>query len=227
MNQILEPELKEKIYNNKLIENKKPSIRMNNYKLLFVIFSSIAIFLTIFLLIRLYFQNKKEDLSKKLISQYSISTIYANESSSYPFVDSKKLQNNLEKTPFVIGMIKINKISLNYPILSSTTKELLEISLCRFTGPMPNETGNLCIAGHNYVDYKFFSRLHELNINDTIEIYDLTGKMLKYNIFDIYETEPNNINCTNQDTNNNRIVTLLTCNNVNGKRLIVVAKEIL
>ena len=105
-------------------------------------------------------------------------------------------------------------------------KELLDISLCRFAGPMPNEVGNLCIAGHNYVDYKFFSRLNELKLNDKIQIYDLSGKYQEYSIYDIYETIPSDTSCTFQNTNNKKIVTLITCNNVNGKRLIIHAKEI-
>lgn len=91
---------------------------------------------------------------------------------------------------------------------------------------MPNEIGNLCIAGHNYVDYKFFSRLNELEIDDTIKIYDLAGNIIAYKIFKIYETNSNDTSCTSQDTNNTRMVTLITCNNVNGKRLIIQAKEI-
>lgn len=91
---------------------------------------------------------------------------------------------------------------------------------------MPNEIGNLCIAGHNYVDYKFFSRLNELKVNDKIEIYDLNGNVLSYKVYKIYETNSNDISCTTQDTKNKRIVTLITCNNVTGKRLIIQAKEI-
>lgn len=91
---------------------------------------------------------------------------------------------------------------------------------------MPNEVGNLCIAGHNYVDYKLFSRLNELEINDEISIYDLSGNSIKYEIYDIYETSPNDTSCTFQNTNGEKIVTLITCNNVNGKRLVLHAKEI-
>lgn len=36
--------------------------------------------------------------------------------------------------------------------------------------------GNLCIAGHNYNNYQFFSRLKKLNIGDIIYIYDLSRK---------------------------------------------------
>lgn len=91
---------------------------------------------------------------------------------------------------------------------------------------MPNEIGNLCIAGHNYVDYKLFSRLNELDINDKIIIYDLNGNYKTYSVYDIYETKPDDTSCTFQDTGGVRIVTLVTCNNVNGKRLVVHAKEI-
>ena len=56
-------------------------------------------------------------------------------------------------------MIEIPKIGIYYPIISEATDELLKISPCRIAGPMPNEDGNLCIAGHNYDNYKFFSKL--------------------------------------------------------------------
>lgn len=91
---------------------------------------------------------------------------------------------------------------------------------------MPNEIGNLCIAGHNYVDYKLFSRLNELELNDIISIYDLDGTQVNYSIYDIYETNPDDTSCTFQETNGLRIVTLVTCNNVNGKRLVIHAKGI-
>ena len=91
---------------------------------------------------------------------------------------------------------------------------------------MPNEIGNLCIAGHNYVDYNLFSRLNELEFNDEIIIYDLNGNSIVYKIYDIYETNPDDTSCTFQNTNGIRIITLVTCNNVNGKRLVIHAKEI-
>ena len=131
-----------------------------------------------------------------------------------------------EEDPFVIGIIQIEKININYPILSKTSRELLKVSLCRCAGPMPNEVGNLCIAGHNLVDYKLFSRLNELNLTDTVKIYDLKGNMNEYKIYQKYEVDPTDLSCLNQNTEGNKIITLLTCNNVNGKRLIVVGKKI-
>lgn len=188
------------------------------YKILFV--SSISLFFTFatFLSTNVYKEYQNEKISKKLNSSYSISALY-----SENIVTPTILQ---ESNPFIIGIIRIDKININYSILSVSNNDLLDISVCRFAGPMPNEIGNLCIAGHNYVDYKFFSRLNELKINDKITIYDLQGNCLEYKIYDKYETKPDDISCTFQDTNNTRIVTLITCNNVNGKRLVIHAKEI-
>lgn len=129
-------------------------------------------------------------------------------------------------TPFVIGIVQIDKIHLNYPILSETTDELLEVSVCRFAGPMPNETGNLCLAGHNYIDNSFFGRLDELEKKDKIKIYDLTGKMVEYAVTKKYTTNATDTSCTAQNTKEKNIITLLTCNNVSGKRLVVVAEKI-
>lgn len=162
--------------------------------------------------------NEQEKLSKKLLNNYSLTTIYQDNV-------EKSDNTNSYKDPFVIGMMRIEKINLNYPILSECNKDLLKISLCRFAGPMPNEKGNLCVAGHNYVDYRFFSRLNELKKGDTVEIYDLTGKKVFYKVYDKFEIDPSDFSCTNQNTNGEKVITLLTCNNVNGKRLVIKAKE--
>ena len=191
------------------------------YKIQLIISIIIFAIFIIILFINIYKSHKNETISNKLISSYSVATLYAN-SLENNIINSESTESN----PFVIGIIKINKINLNYPIISSSSNDLLDISVCRFAGPMPNEIGNLCIAGHNYVDYKLFSRINELEKNDIIEIYDLSGIKIEYNVYDIYETSANDTSCTFQDTNGKRIVTLITCNNVNGKRLIVHAKEI-
>lgn len=88
---------------------------------------------------------------------------------------------------------------------------------------MPNHNGNLCIAGHNYKNSMMFSKIDELNINDSIYISDLTKNKLEYIIYDKYTTEENDLTCT-QETNNIEI-TLVTCNkNNNNKRVVIKAK---
>ena len=212
--------------------------KISKYKIQFLI-SVIVLFIAISLLIsNIYSYNQKENVSKNLLNAISVTKLYSNNqdyttpnieennSNVLNLSDSTEMSANNTKDPFVIGIIQINKINVNYPILSKTTKELLKVSLCRCAGPMPNQVGNLCIAGHNLVDYKLFSRLNEINLKDIIKIYDLNGNMKEYEVCKKYEVIPTNLSCLSQNTNGKKIVTLLTCNNVNGKRLIVVAKEI-
>ncbi len=205
------------IVKNNNINKKLAFLKKRRYKLQFIISFFIAIIFLIILFFQVYQNKQKEKISKELLDNYYLTTLYSN---------SEQYQSNktsiTTESPFVIGMIKIDKINLSYPILSQTTEDLLKISVCRFIGPMPNEIGNLCIAGHNYVDNNFFSRLNELQVDDKIEIYDFGGKMKEYHIFRKYEVEANDLSCTEQDVGNSKIVTLLTCNNSNRKRRIVV-----
>ena len=206
---------------NQIISDTKRNVsnhkKLKSYKILFITLLLIIFILFSALFIKINKNNMDEQISKKLSSSYSVSTLYS---------DNSTITTTLDNDPFVIGIIKIDKINLNYSILSVSNNDLLDISVCRFAGPMPNEIGNLCIAGHNYVDYKFFSRLNELELEDNITIFGLDGVSKDYTIYDMYEIKPSDTSCTSQDTNNLRIITLITCNNVNGKRLVVQAKEI-
>lgn len=83
--------------------------------------------------------------------------------------------NTTTEPSSIIGMIEIPILNIVYPILLDSTDELLRISPCRFYGPMPNQYGNLCIAGHNYDNNKFFSKINTLKKSDIITIYDING----------------------------------------------------
>lgn len=86
--------------------------------------------------------------------------------------------------------------------------------------------GNLCIAAHNYHDYTFFSRIHLLENGDTINIYDTRGNVAYYTVVDKYTIDAHDTSCINQNTNGEKHITLLTCNNITGSRLIIKAKEL-
>ncbi|CDA16126.1 putative uncharacterized protein [Clostridium sp. CAG:571] len=205
MNQIL-------ITKKYIYKSRKKRIR---FKLQFYISAILFIILTTVFSTLTYSKSKNEEISKELLDSFS-NSLYAN----YQNDVISKVNNN----SFVIGIIEIEKIKLNYPILSTQSKELLEISPCRFAGPLPNNVGNLCIAGHNYADKRFFGRLKELSLNDKISIYDLSGKKLDYIIYEKREILSTDLSCTSQETNGNIIVTLITCNNISGKRLQIKAK---
>ncbi len=190
-------------------------------KFKFQLFISI-ILIILFTIYLLYFYNartNKESLSEVLINSFNLERLYS-KNQDYTIVELN--QNN---NYFVTGIIEIPKININYPILSEINDELLKISACRFYGPYPNEIGNLCIAAHNYDDNRFFSNLYKLEIGDMINIYDSTNSLVRYYVYSKYETNKNDTSCTSQDTNGIREITLITCNNFNGNRLIIKAKE--
>lgn len=127
---------------------------------------------------------------------------------------------------YSIGVINIPSIKVNYPILSTYSDALLKISVCKFYGPNPNEIGNLCIAGHNYKNSKFFSKVPKLKKGDEIEITDLSGNTVVYEIYDKYIVDPDELQCTSQLTNGKREITLITCTNDNKQRHIIKAREV-
>ncbi len=225
MNQIIEysSSFQEKKHSNTKTSNNKISFfKLNKYPLQFFISLILAVISLFVLFYHFYKKNEQEKISKQLLKNYTLTTLYQDDEFTEAQIENT---STIIENPFVIGMLCIDKINLNYPILSESNKELLKISLCRFAGPMPNEVGNLCIAGHNYVDNRFFSKLKQLSKNDLVEIYDLNGRKIVYSVFDKYEVNVNDLSCTNQEVGNKKIVTLITCNNVNGKRTVVKATE--
>ena len=130
------------------------------------------------------------------------------------------------KTYEIVGKIKIPSINVDYSILSETSDALLKVSVCKFWGSNPNEIGNLCVAGHNYRNKRFFSKVPTLKVGDIIEITDLNNNTLKYSVYDKYTVDPTDTSCTSQITNGKKIVTLITCTVDSKQRVIVQAEAI-
>lgn len=202
-------------FSKEYLKNKKnfKKFKIQFFISLLLILCSISYFLNF-----IYNRNKKEELSNTLLSKFNIERIYSND--NYTTI---KLNDN--SNSFIIGIIEIPKINIQYPILSDANDEFLKISPCRFYGPYPNGVGNLCIAGHNYDDDRFFSNLFKLSIGDTINIYDYNNFCLSYYVYDKFEILESDTSCTSQSTNGKREITLVTCNNINKNRLVIKAKE--
>lgn len=125
-----------------------------------------------------------------------------------------------------IGIVRIPKINITYPILSKTTDQLLKVAPCKFHGTNPNEIGNLCIIAHNYRRKEvFFSDVPDLVIGDIVEIQDLSQRMIQYEVYDIHTVMPDNVADTTQKTNGRKEVTLITCTDDSKQRVIVRCKE--
>ena len=132
----------------------------------------------------------------------------------------------------VIGIVKIPKIEIEYPILDidtynpEETKEPMKFSIVKYWGGNVNDYGNLSIAGHNNYDGTMFGKTKNLEIGDIVELTDLENNTIQYQIYDKFVTDPNDVTILTTNDENIREVTLITCTNGNRNRLILKAKEI-
>lgn len=125
----------------------------------------------------------------------------------------------------VLGKLEIPKTKVNYPVLEGVTKRSLEIAVAKIYGPGLNKVGNTVIFGHNYRNGKFFSNNYKLSNGDTIYITDETGTKIAYEIYNMYETTPDDADYMTRDTEGRREISLQTCNDDSSMRLIIWAKE--
>ena len=199
---------------NQILETKTVQKKINKFVWIFI-FSIIALII----LLTIYFfnliqSNEEKDYSKLFSQNYNVYRLYADTNNKM----------NLIKDDDIYGNIIIPKLNVNYPFFYGISDELLKISPCRFAGKMPNVESNLCIAGHNYNDDRFFSKLSDLNIGDDIIIEDLNGNSYNYSVYDIFEVAEDELFTYVDIYKYNYELTLVTCNNTNHKRVIIKGK---
>ena len=226
MNQIINIDLNKHIDQSEDSNNKYtiPS-KKKSYKKIFNIqffLSIIAIFIITFAF--MYYKislNNKENFSNLLIDNYSIAKLYSNNTN-----DDKNNSTQLEPNS-IIGMIEIPILNISYPIFNELTDDLLKTSPCRFFGDFPSQSSNefnLCIAGHNYDNDKFFSKIKDLNINDIIYLYDSYNNQYSYSVIKNYEVKSDDLSPVYSTITDSFELTLVTCNNFNNNRIIIKAK---
>lgn len=207
MNQILATKL-----NNKG-KTKKKWFKIQLYFSLFIVS-------TVIIATFIHFNNlyKNEQLANSLINNYNIYKLYSDASTT------TQKDSDSESLNSIFGIIEIPSIKIYYPVFSHLNEKLLRISPCKFFGESPKEKGNLCIAGHNYDNSMFFSKICNLNINDEIFLFDNDGKKYIYVVTDIYEVDSSDLSPIFNYNKSEKILTLVTCNNLNSNRIIVRAK---
>ena len=205
---------------------KKNSLELKIYKAIFYMLL-IAAVVVIGIIIYKYGSNQKnEKESQEAVAAFSNIDFSKNEEES-----GSEIQ--LEYKGYkVIGIIKIPKISIEYPILEigdidpENAKKPMKLSIIKYWGETVNDYGNLSIAGHNNKDGTMFGKTKKLQKDDIVELTDLKGQTIKYSIYDIFVTDPNDVNILLPKDELIREVTLITCTNGNKQRLILKAKEV-
>ena len=221
MNQILSTNLNNDNdeLNNNLdnIDNTKNSNKMSIkkvFKIQFTISIIIIISTISFSTYYIYSLRNKEKISENLIGNYNIYKLYNNVEK-----EDETTQNNL------FGIIEIPKINLYYPVFSTLTEENLKVSPCKFYGDSLEDAGNVCIAGHNYNNDMFFSKINLLEQNDEIFIYNNIGVKYTYLVTENYEVKEDDLSPIINYNQNEKNLTLITCNNLNNNRFVIKAKS--
>lgn len=206
---------------------KKNSIELKIYKAIFYMLLIAAIVIIGMILYKYGSNKKNEKESQEAVVAFSNIDFSKNEEESGSQIQLKY------KGYDVIGIVKIPKINIEYPILEignidpESAKQPMKLSIIKYWGENVNDYGNLSIAGHNNKDGTMFGRTKKLEIGDIVELTDLKGQTIQYSIYDIFVTDPNDVSILLPKDEVIREVTLITCTNGNKQRLILKAKEIL
>ena len=161
-------------------------------------------------------EKKKDNLISEINSQ--LGDLNTDENREMPYIEYEGYQ--------VIGIIKIEKINLLYPILNVNNEDSMKKSITKFYGDKLNQEGNVTLAGHNNFDGTMFGKLKDLEIGDKITILDLNNHSITYEIFNKYVTDPNDVSIVNSTEEGIKEITLVTCTNGNKNRLIIKSKEV-
>lgn len=127
-----------------------------------------------------------------------------------------------------IGVLKIDKIKVNLPILEGATQKNLKIGAgwMKETTKL-GEVGNTALAAHRSHTFgRFFNRLDEMEIGDKVRI-NVQGKDYQYEVFNKIIVKPTDISVLNRNKKD-KILTLITCHPMYTAtdRLIIQAKII-
>ncbi len=107
------------------------------------------------------------------------------------------------------GMLKIDKINLNLPILKGASEKNLKISVASMTGKA-GDPGNYAIAGHRNRTYgRNFNRLDEVVVGDTIEV-NAGSSQFTYTVTEKLYVKPEEVWVLNSNPGEQEI-TLITC----------------
>lgn len=140
--------------------------------------------------------------------------------------DEKKITEEQNSQPGMLGVIEIDKIGLKLPVLKGASMANLDVGAGLLEGTaLPGNTGNSAIAAHRSRAYgKMFNRLDEIGRGDIVTVKD-QGKTYQYEVYETLVVQPNDLSVLN-GSNDEKTLTLITCTPIETAthRLIIKAK---
>ncbi|WP_421381913.1 class D sortase [Bacillus salacetis] len=127
----------------------------------------------------------------------------------------------------MLGIITIDKINVNLPILRGASQKNLKYGAGHLTGTvMPGRKGNSAIAAHRSREYgKNFNRLGEIQAGDVISV-KTRGGSFQYEVTGTKIVKPSDLSVLQESDGS--ILTLITCDTIDNpvNRLIVKAEKL-
>lgn len=110
----------------------------------------------------------------------------------------------------LVCLLRIPKISLEEAVREGDSRDVLSSALCHLEDTSyPGKAGNCCISGHrNYTFGKYFNRLEEVTVGDTIEL-ETFDNVYRYQVYETQVVTPDNVKVL--DSTGGKTLTLITC----------------
>lgn len=169
-------------------------------------------------------ERKRNEISNKIIDKVD-EQIKENTSNDNAATETETKVSYAGYNYTAIGKIRIKKIGIYQPILKENTKDSYNASVVKMSGPDLNTKGNVAIGGHNFMRGNFFIKINRLVKDDVVEITDLSGKTVKYYVYEYGIVSADEAGYLKQPDNKDDVmITLVTCTKGGKERYIVKAK---
>lgn len=124
-----------------------------------------------------------------------------------------------------VGFIAIPTVQIKLPIFLGVSNENLLYGAGTVKENQKLGEGNYSLASHQtYEPNLLFTPLHGISIDDPIYVTD-KDTVYEYSTSNKFEVEPSQSEVIN-DIKGKKIITLITCNNVEGERRLIVQGEL-
>lgn len=118
-----------------------------------------------------------------------------------------------------IGVLRIQALSLELPVMSEWSYSALKIAPCRYAGSA--YSGDLVIAAHNYSGH--FGQIKGLSLGDELSFTDADGNVFYYTVAEIETLSPF---ATEEMTSSGWDLTLFTCTVGGASRVTVRCEKV-
>lgn len=186
-----------------------------------------------------YYNNKmentiQENIDKSTIYVSNTETSDVTENSNSTLVDTTVTVENVDEDQ-VIKEVKTYSNVLSIPELGilayindGVSKDALAGGVGRHVETANiGELGNCVVAGHASDIYNcILNNLDEINLFDSFEVYDSSGKKHTYYVTQKFICEPDDVGILASSTMDKSMFTIYTCTNKGSQRLVVEGTEL-